>query len=99
MIRGVRGATTVLADKMEEVLQVTEALAKEMMVANDLQPDAIASVIVSTTPDVTSIFPAKAIRSMDEWKFVPVMCTHEMDVPSGLPKCIRSLMHVNTTKS
>ena len=32
------------------------------------------------------------------WKYVPVMCTHEMDVPGGMPLCIRILMHVNSDK-
>ena len=34
-----------------------------------------------------------------EWTYVPVMCTHEMDVPGAITMCIRVLMHVNTEKS
>ena len=43
-----------------------------------------------------SAFPAKAVRTIEGWKYVPVMCTNEMDVPGALPLCIRVLMHVNT---
>lgn len=98
MIRGVRGATTVRADLNEEVLQETARLVQEMANTNKISPEDIASVIISTTPDITSAFPARAVRSLEGWTYVPVMCTHEMNVPNGLEKCIRLLMHVNTDK-
>lgn len=98
LIRGVRGATTVTVNESSAILEATEQLALAMIEANDIQPDAIASVIVSTTPDVTAVFPARAIRSIEGWTFVPVMCTHEMDVPGAIEKCIRIMMHVNTQK-
>ncbi|MFJ5772300.1 chorismate mutase [Psychrobacillus sp. NPDC093180] len=98
MIRGVRGATTVTADSNEEVLLETSRLVQEMAKANDVQPEDIASVIISTTTDITSAFPARAVRSLEGWTYVPVMCTHEMDVPNALEKCVRLLMHINTEK-
>lgn len=98
LIRGVRGATTVTVNESSAILEATEQLALAMIEANDIEPDAIASVIVSTTPDVTAVFPARAIRSIEGWTFVPVMCTHEMDVPGAIEKCIRIMMHVNTQK-
>ncbi|MER2010388.1 MAG: chorismate mutase, partial [Psychrobacillus sp.] len=81
MIRGIRGATTVNADSNEEVLQETSRLALEMAKANDIEPESIASVIISTTSDITSAFPARAVREIGGWAYVPVMCTHEMNVP------------------
>lgn len=95
-VRGLRGATTVERDEAENVLKATEDLVKEVAQANQVQPEDIISVLVSTTPDVRSTFPAKAVRSIEGWKYVPVMCTHEMDVPGGMPLCIRILMHVNS---
>lgn len=95
-VRGLRGATTVERDEAESVLEATENLVKEVAQANQVQPEDIISVLVSTTPDVRSTFPAKAIRSIEGWKYVPVMCTHEMDVPGGMPLCIRILMHANS---
>lgn len=95
-VRGLRGATTVKIDEENEVLVATEQLAKAIAAENNVAPEDIVSVIVSTTVDVKSTFPAKAIRGMDGWKYVPVICTHEIDVPGGLPLCIRILMHVNT---
>lgn len=95
-VRGLRGATTVIHDEGQAVLEATETLAKEMAEVNGIAPDDIISVLISTTTDIKSTFPAKAVRSIDGWKYVPVMCTHEMDVPGSMELCIRILMHVNT---
>lgn len=96
MIRGVRGAITVSRDQAEEVLKETKRLVLEMAKENKIEPDDVASVIISTTTDISSAFPAKAVRTIDNWNYVPVMCTHEMDVPGSMPLCIRVMMHVNT---
>lgn len=96
-VRGLRGATTVTVDEESEVLAATEQLAKVIVAENNVAPEDIVSVIVSTTVDVKSTFPAKAIRLIEGWTYVPVICTHEIDVPGGMPLCIRILMHVNTT--
>lgn len=96
MVRGLRGATTVDRDDEQAVLDATEKLVAEMVKANRIEPADIVSVLISTTPDIKSTFPAKAVRTIEGWKYVPVMCTHEMDVSGAMPLCIRALMHVNT---
>ncbi|MFF5993612.1 MULTISPECIES: chorismate mutase [unclassified Lysinibacillus] len=96
MIRGVRGATTIQSDTAELVWSETASLVLEMVKVNQIDPADIASVTISTTTDIKSAFPAKSVRSMAGWQYVPIMCMHEMDVPGGLPLCIRVLMHVNT---
>lgn len=96
LIRGVRGATTIQSDTVELIQEETERLVLEMVKKNNVNPDDVASVIISTTTDISSSFPAKAVRSIPGWTFVPVMCTHEMDVPESIRLCIRVLMHVNT---
>ena len=98
MIRGIRGATTVTEDSNDLVIKETTRLVEKMAKSNGILPDEIASVIISTTTDITSAFPARAVRGLEGWTYVPVMCTHEMDVPNALEKCIRLLMHVNTEK-
>ncbi|MCZ2259460.1 chorismate mutase [Sporosarcina sp. G11-34] len=95
-VRGLRGATTVEKDEEQAVLSATEALVIEVAEANGVRPEEIVSVLISTTPDIKSTFPAKAVRTIEGWKYVPVMCTHEMDVPGAMPQCIRILMHVNS---
>lgn len=96
MIRGIRGATTITSDTGEIIHDETERLVLEMVKKNSVNPDHVASVIISTTTDISSAFPAKAVRSIPGWTYVPVMCTHEMDVPKSINLCIRVLMHVNT---
>lgn len=99
MIRGIRGATTIIEDSPSHILTETERLVLAMAKENNILPENVASVIVSTTTDIAAAFPAKAVRSISGWTYVPVMCTHEMDVPGSIGKCIRVLMHVNTEKS
>ncbi len=96
MMRGIRGAITVSADNPEEILSETRKLVLEMAEQNQVDPELVASVVISTTTDISSAFPAKAVRTIENWTFVPVMCTHEMDVPGSMPLCIRVMMHVNT---
>jgi len=96
MIRGVRGAITIEYDDAEVVLYETTKLMKEIISANHINPQDVASVVISTTPDIISAFPAKAVRTLPDWDYVPVMCMHEMNVLGALPLCIRALVHVNT---
>lgn len=97
MMRGIRGAITVSEDHPDEILKETRKLVLEMADQNQVDPEFVASVVISTTTDISSAFPAKAVRTIENWTFVPVMCTHEMDVPGSMPLCIRVMMHVNTT--
>lgn len=99
MIRGMRGATTITTDEPNAVFQATQELALEIARINEIEPNDVASVIISTTSDITSSFPAKAVRTLEGWNYVPVMCTHEMAVPNSLPRCIRMMMHVNTSRA
>ncbi|SFL85127.1 chorismate mutase [Gracilibacillus orientalis] len=99
MIRGIRGATTVKHNDADEIVQTTKELIETMARKNDVDPETIASVMISVTPDLTATFPAKALRLIDGWKYVPVMCMPEINVPDSLLKCIRVMMTVNTSKS
>ncbi len=96
MIRGIRGAITITHDDADLVLQETSNLMNEIINTNKIEPEDVASVVISTTPDIVSTFPAKAVRTLTNWNYVPVMCMHEMNVPGALPLCIRVLVHANT---
>lgn len=96
--RGVRGATTIEQDTPEAILLATAELLQLMVHVNDIDKADVASAIFTTTPDVNSQFPALAARKMG-WLDVPLMCAHEMTVPNSLQKCIRILLHWNTTKA
>ena len=96
--RGIRGATTITTDTKENVLSATRELLDAILTANpDLQTDAIASALFTTTEDIASAYPALAARQIG-WDQVPMMCAREIPVPGGLPLCIRVLIHWNTDK-
>ncbi|UII54634.1 chorismate mutase [Cytobacillus spongiae] len=97
MIRGIRGATTVSEDREVDVVEATEELLRELIRENQLLADQVASIFISVTDDLSSAFPAKAIREIDGWTYVPVMCMREIPVIQSLPKCIRIMVHYNTT--
>ena len=58
----------------------------------------IASVVFTTTRDLTSAFPAEAARALG-MSSVPLLCASEIAVAESLPRCIRVLLHVNTDKT
>jgi len=95
--RGVRGATTVEEDTREAILSATRELLTQMIEANHIQADDVASAVFTTTSDLTSEFPALAARQLG-WHDVALLCTHEISVPHGLKHCIRILVHWNTEK-
>lgn len=96
--RGIRGATTIERNDREEILSATTELLQLIIRQNDLQTEDIASAIFSLTEDLDAEFPAVAARTLG-WTEVPLMCAREIPVPGSLGKCIRVLVHVNTTRS
>lgn len=96
--RGIRGATTVEQNEREEILAATTELLQLMIQRNELQAEDIASGIFTLTEDLDAAFPALAARMLG-WEDVPLLCTREIPVPGSLRKCIRILLHVNTTRS
>ncbi|GAA0403165.1 chorismate mutase [Paenibacillus motobuensis] len=97
--RGIRGATTVAHNEEQEILDATAELLKKVVAANEIMPEDICSVWITVTPDLDAAFPAKAIRVLQGWDMVPLMCSTEIPVKNALPKCIRLLIHVNTNKA
>ena len=95
--RGVRGATTVDSNTREDILAATKGLLQMMIEANGIEEKDIASVIFTTTPDLNAEFPAVAAREMGLSR-VALLCGHEMDVPRGLPMCLRVLILFNAEK-
>ena len=95
-VRGIRGAITVTQNEREAILEGTRELLEAMVEANGVEADDIASCHFTTSPDLNAEFPAEATRRLDGWKYVPLICGHEMNVPGSMQKCVRILLHVNT---
>ena len=98
MVRGLRGATTVDTDSPDQVTERSQELIVALMKRNELAEDDIVSMLFTATADVTSIFPATAIREIG-FGAVPLLCAAEIAVPGAMPRCIRVLLHIHTTKS
>lgn len=96
--RGIRGATTVEHNDREEILAATAELLQLMMRQNNLHVEDVASAIFTVTEDLNAEFPALAARQLG-WEEVALICAREIPVPNRLSKCIRILLHVNTTRS
>jgi chorismate mutase len=96
-VRGIRGAIQVDRDEETVLLDATERLLREIVAENAIASADIASALFTLTPDLRAQFPAAAARRMG-WTLVPLLNFTEIDVPGGLPRVIRVLIHVNTEK-
>jgi chorismate mutase len=97
-VRGLRGATTVDADTVQQVTERTQELMRSILERNELSEDDIISALFTATADVSSTFPATAIREIG-FGAVPLLCAAEIAVPGSMARCIRVLLHVHTTKT
>lgn len=96
--RGVRGATTVAENSRDVILEATRELLFVMIRANGIAPEDVASAYFTTTADLNATYPALAARQLG-WYDAALLCGHEMQVPGGLARCIRILIHWNTARS
>jgi len=96
--RGIRGASTVLTNTAEDIIEATTDLLEALIRLNDIRPEDVVSAIFTTTPELTAAFPALAARELG-WTEVPLLCAHEMNVPGALQGVVRILLHVNTPRA
>ncbi len=93
--RGVRGAITVEENSCEAIVEATRQLLETISRLNNMDLDDIASVYFTTTTDLDAAYPAVGARELG-WFDIALLCSHEMNVDNGLPRCIRVLIHWNT---
>jgi chorismate mutase len=96
-IRAIRGAIQIDVDSPDAIREATHELVAAVIERNGLCQDDIVSVFFTTTPDLTSQFPALAARDAGLTD-VPLICATEIDVPGAMPKVIRLLAHVESTR-
>jgi chorismate mutase len=99
MIRGVRGATTVDKNEHEEIISKSLEMLQDLVDANNIAAEDVVSVYFTVTADIDDTFPAKSLRMLDGWTYVPVMCMREIPVPESLEKCIRVMVTAYTGKA
>lgn len=96
--RGVRGATSCEADEPALILAATRELLQEMLERNGISDFGdIGAIFFTTTPDLTSTFPAEAARELGMVE-VPLICNSEIAVPGRVDRAIRIMLLLNTTK-
>ena len=87
-----RGANTVESNEAQAILDATDALMRELMSRNALEPEAMVSCIFTLTDDLDAEFPAVAARNLGLDR-VPLLCSREIPVPGSLPRVIRVMVH------
>lgn len=97
-VRGIRGAIRVTENSEKEIISSTKKLLLKMIESNDIKPEDIASIFFTATSDLNAEYPAYATRGMG-YDLVPLLCAREIEVPKGMTRLIRILIHVNTEKS
>ncbi|MCB1027740.1 MAG: chorismate mutase [Microthrixaceae bacterium] len=95
-MRGLRGATTFDVDEADHVCERTVELLTAMVERNHVAHDDLVSVLFTATDDLHSVFPALGARKAG-YGDVPLICARELDITGATPRCIRILVHVNTT--
>lgn len=98
-VAALRGAITLEADTREEVLLRTSEMLGRLLERNGLDHDDVISLLFTATSDITTEFPAAAVREAGI-SDVPMLCARELGIlgESNVPLCIRVLAHVETTR-
>lgn len=96
-VRAIRGAIQVDANQRGEILAGSAELVTEVMTRNNLSLGDVISVIFSATADLNAEFPALAARKLG-FQDVPLLCCAEIDVPGAMPRVVRLMMHVETSR-
>ena len=97
-VRAVRGATTVSADQPVLIREAVHEMLDAVLDDNDLVPADIISAVFTATPDLVSEFPAHAAR-LYGWTDIPLLCAQELPVAGALPRCLRVMIHAETSRA
>jgi len=93
-VRGIRGATQIDTDNPEQIVDSVSELLTQMLAVNHIEVEDLISIIFTSTPDLTSEFPAVAARKIGLGN-VPLLCSVEINVPNSLPRVVRVLIHAH----
>jgi chorismate mutase len=96
-VRAVRGAVQIGGNDRDDILAGTAELVTEVMGRNELSTDDVISVVFTATPDLNAEFPALAARKLG-FQEVPLLCAAEINVPDAMPRVVRLMMHIETSK-
>jgi len=90
----IRGATTINNDDIHEIKKISIELFEKMLVDNNILVNDIVCLLISTTSDVKSFYPARAIR--EKGYNLPLYSSLEPEISNSLEKCIRYMLLTDT---
>lgn len=94
-MKAIRGATTVLHDRPEEIRFAVKELLDEIVSVNTFSAEQIVCIVFSSTKDIKSMYPAKAAREAG-FSVCPLFSAQEPDISGALKLCIRVMILVET---
>ncbi|MFH0990144.1 MAG: chorismate mutase [bacterium] len=96
-MRGIRGAIYVKENSKESILHSSDRLLQALLRANRLKPDDLCAIFITATTDLNAAFPAGISRKA-EYRFIPFLCSQEMDVVDAPRKLLRMLVFAHIDK-
>ena len=96
VVRALRGAITVDADDATEVKRRTIDLLTALFERNEISADDVISIFFTATEDLRSVAPAAGAREYGLTD-VPLLCATEMPTDGALSRCVRLMLHVETS--
>lgn len=96
-VRAIRGATQLDEDERDHLLASVTELIESLIEQNELDREDLISMILTSTPDLRSEFPAVAARELGIGD-VPLLCAQELSIEGAMPRVIRVMMHVESDR-
>ena len=97
-MKAIRGATTVAKDCPEDIRYSVRELLDAIFSENSLRLDEVVCIMLSSTADITSFYPAKAAREAGYARF-PLYSSTEPSIEGSLSRCIRVMILVERSKA
>ena len=93
-VYAIRGAITVDADTDEKITEASVELIRKIKEKNPEIKDVV-SIVMSTTEDIRSFYPARAVRESGVMP-APIFSCKEPEIDGALKLCIRALVTVTS---
>lgn len=97
-MKAIRGATTLNSDTPDEVRSKVKELLTAIVSVNNLKADDIICIMLSSTADIKSLYPAKAAREAG-FSHCALYSSLEPDIDGSLEKCVRVMLLTETSGS
>ena len=87
----IRGATTIEKDEPSQIKEAVKELLETILSQNNIKKEEVMSIVLSSTSDIHSFYPAKAARESG-FEACALFSAQEPDIVGGLALCIRVMV-------